>query len=351
MIKKLFPLLLFSCILNSAGAQDVNWIIREGGASYERSQSIAVDQNNFLYVTGGYNGNSIIGQQSLPVYGDEDIFIAKYDRDGDAEWVVTAGGPNQDLPFSLNIDKDLNVYVTGFYNQTCTFGNTTLTAPENDQIFLVKYDSAGIFQWVRHGGSYNQNWGKTVEIDSDNNIIIAGYIGADATFGDTTISGSNALFIAKYNSNGDLIFAKSGDGYSGINALCTDNNNNMYATGYYRGELVLDSISAHGNLITSFFIAGFNANGKAQWIYDDGGKISGDGTTLLIDHNNDICFTYLFYDSTTIEGNHYVSNGNFDLILGKISKSGNLLWHKHIGGQNLWHDKTIAIDNENNILR
>ena len=345
----LFYLLTFFCLLEHLGAQEVNWLFREGGTSYERSQSIAVDQNNFIYVTGGYNGNAQIGQQTLPIYGDEDIFVSKYDQNGNPEWVVTAGGPEQDLPFSINLDSDLNVYVTGFFNEPCTFGDTTLTGMENDQIFLVKYDNAGVFQWARQGGSYNQNWGKTVIVDSNNNIIIAGSIGANATFGDTTILGSYTLFIAKYNSNGDLLYAKSGDGYAGINAICADENNNMFATGNYHGELVLDSISTNSNSIYSFLIASFNPFGKTQWVYDGGGQASGDGTSIIVDHNNDLCFTYLFYDSTVIEGNHYYSNGNCDLILGKISNSGSLIWQKHIGGNNLWHDKTITVDNFNNI--
>ncbi len=330
-------------------AQEIEWIIRDGGVSYERSQSIAVDQNNNIYLTGGYNGNAQIGGQTLPKYGDEDIFISKYDCNGTPEWAISAGGPNQDLPFSIKLDSDLNIYVTGFYNQTCTFGDTTLTVPGNDQVFLAKYDNNGEYQWVRHGGSYNQNWGKSIDIDSENNIIIAGKIGADATFGDTTINGSFSMFIAKYDYNGELLFAKSGDGYSGINAVCVDNNNKIYATGDFHGELILDTIILNSNGLNSFIIALFDSNGNTQWVYDGGGSASGNGTSIIMDNNGDLCFTYLFQGSTIIEGTQYYSYGDSDLVLAKINSSGDLIWHKHIGGSNMWHDKSIAIDADNNI--
>ena len=109
----LFYLLTSLCLIEHISAQEVNWLQREGGVSYERSQSIIVDQDNFIYITGGYNGNSQIGQQTLPAYGDEDIFISKHDQNGNLEWVVTAGGAEQDLPFSINLDSETNVYVTG----------------------------------------------------------------------------------------------------------------------------------------------------------------------------------------------------------------------------------------------
>lgn len=345
----LFYLLTFLCLIEHINAQEINWLKREGGASYERSQSIIVDEDNFIYVTGGYNGNSQIGQQTLPAYGDEDIFISKHDQNGNLEWVVTAGGTEQDLPFSINLDSESNVYVTGFMNEPCTFGDTTLTGMNNDQIFLAKYNNEGVFQWVRQAGSHNQNWGKSVIVDSDDNIIITGNIGADASFQDTIIVGSNTLFIAKYNNNGDLLYAKSGDGHAGLNSICSDESNNLFATGQYHGELILDDISTNSNSIYSFIVASFSPLGQTQWIYNGGGLASGNGTSIIVDNNNDLCFTYLFYDSTVFEGNQYYSNGNYDLILGKISNSGSLIWQKHIGGSNLWHDKTITIDSYNNI--
>ena len=338
----LFPLSCFS--------QTVEWLINDGTEAMERATSIVADNASNIYITGGYIGETQIGNFLLPDYGNENIFVCKYDFAGNVIWAVSAGGSNQDVPMSIITDSECNVYVTGFYNQNISFGDTSFIVPENDQVFLAKYDSSGVFQWAAHGGSNSQNWGKSIIVDSEDNIYIAGNIGANATFGDTTVLASYSFFIAKYSNDGDLLKIISSESHADINAICCDQNNYIYATGGFNGELSLNGNTVNNdNTNNDFFVARFNPSLENLWIFDAGADLTENGTSICVDNNNEICFTYLFEEFTSLNGNDYYSNGDNDLMLGKMGSEGNLIWNEQLGGTNLWHDKTLVVDQQNNI--
>jgi hypothetical protein len=98
-------------------------------------------------VTGAFRGTATFGDTTL--IGDlRDVFVAKYDGDGNLLWVEQAGGSDLDWAGSIAVDGSGNCLVTGAFWGTATFGDTTLTSAGDHDIFVAKieYPMTGIHE-------------------------------------------------------------------------------------------------------------------------------------------------------------------------------------------------------------
>ena len=122
---------------------NVVWSKREGGTDSDIGYGIVVDANSDIYVTGFFaNSNIIFGNDTLYYLGIADVFLVKYDSSGNIIWAESAGGISEDISFSISIDLNSNLYLTGyFWGAACTFGNTTLNNSGVQDVFLAKHSS------------------------------------------------------------------------------------------------------------------------------------------------------------------------------------------------------------------
>src|SRR5262249_29127294 len=155
---------------------------------------IAVDSAGNSYVTGSYTGTVNFGageaNQTLHISaGASDIFINKYNSDGSLAWAKTAGSPvggilnGADQGNGIAVDSFGNSYVTGFYNGPAIFGlgephQTGLGTAIFTTIFVAKYNSDGTLAWakgINGGAGAGSNQGSTVTTDTSGNGYVAGY--------------------------------------------------------------------------------------------------------------------------------------------------------------------------------
>jgi hypothetical protein len=110
-------------------------------------------------VTGRFSGTATFGDTTLTSAGGEDIFIAKYDGDGNFLWVAHAGGTKFNEGIGIATDGSGNSIVTGNFADTVTFGDTTLTSAGqwNGNMFIAKLGSGvtGIAEEFAHPRSFN----------------------------------------------------------------------------------------------------------------------------------------------------------------------------------------------------
>ena len=115
------------------------------------------------------------------------------------QWVQTAGGIVNDLGYGIAVDASGNVYITGYFNDTATFGTTSKTSAGSADIFVAKYSNAGSLQWVQTAGGTSYDLGNGITVDASSNVYITGYFNGTATFGATskTSAGSADIFVAR----------------------------------------------------------------------------------------------------------------------------------------------------------
>ena len=234
-------------------------IASAGGINSDIGNSIAVDGSGNVYVTGYYQGTATFGGIAKISVGSNDIFVAKYNSSGNMQWVQSAGGPSIDIGQSIAVDGSGNVYVTGYYNGTATFGATTITSAGSSDIFVAKYNSSGTLQWVQSAGGTNADSGYSIAVDGSGNVYVTGYYYGTATFGATPITsaGGGDIFVVKYNNSGSVQWVQSAGGTNADSgkSIAVDGSGNIYVTGYYYGTATFGATSITSAGFSDIFVA------------------------------------------------------------------------------------------------
>lgn len=221
------------------------WVKSYGGIGSEGVSGIILTPQNEFYLSGGFYGSLLtLDSISLPTKGGYDCYIAKFNVLGNVLWVNIIGGIDNEYGGRMTIDNNGNTYLIGdFYSPSInlnsnTIWNTVLNKSFND-IFLIKYDSLGNIVWAKAIGGISYDYVGGVVVDGNDNIYITGYFGSPSINFDSTILnnlGGYDGYVAKYNSNGDNIWAilvgsSLSDHPIGINI---DNLGNLFVIGHYR---------------------------------------------------------------------------------------------------------------------
>jgi len=200
---------VFVAKLNSDGVWQ--WAVSGGGTGYDGGANLAVNASGNTYITGYFSVNATFGNTTLTSNGILDVFVAKLNSDGVWQWATSAGGTNYDIGSALAVDASGNTYITGYYLGTVTFGSTMLTSQGDKDVYIAKLNSDGVWQWAVSGGGTGEDWGYGIALDTNRNIYITGIFWGTATFGSTvlTTQGASDVFVVKLNNDGAWQWAVS----------------------------------------------------------------------------------------------------------------------------------------------
>lgn len=146
-----------------------------------------------------------------------DVFIQKLDSLGNLLWVKQIGGPDYDALGNLHVDKNNNIYITGYYTGTVDFdpGTSTyeLTAGNewNIGLYLAKYSPAGSLvwahpvNWTENDGTYSYGYGKDITTDMAGNVISVGKFGGKYNFNANGIPHVISSADSEYSFSGYII--------------------------------------------------------------------------------------------------------------------------------------------------
>ena len=236
---------------------DFIWAKQIIGDSYNEPRNIAVDTNGNVLITGYFCGTldcdpHPLGYQAITSNGGEDIFIIKYDINGNYLWAKNIGGIENDRGLSITTDNYGNVCTTGYFADSVDFDPDTTThiqlAGSDKDIFSLKLDSLGSFQWLAPIGPSNGGEGLAITTDYLGNVYTTGHFSGSASLGSssTAISissnGYSDIFISKYDWYGNPEWAYSmGGGVSDKGrSIFVDDDMYIYTTGQYRGMVDFD---------------------------------------------------------------------------------------------------------------
>ncbi len=299
------------------------WVKHSAGINREESGGVAVDHSGNVYICGYfrayYDTSNIFGRKAISK-GEEDLFVAKLDANGNVVWLKTAGGKSEDKFFtgSMAADANDNIYITGRIVDTAYFGNITVASPHRGlDAFVAAYDKHGNELWGQAlGGSFNYPFGRAVTIDKSGNIYATGVVGD-----------YEALYIVKYNVQGTMLWAKKFDGpnsYLQGYDITTAPNGNLYIAGGLDGTVTFGNKNLANNIhgFQSFILACDTA-GNVLWA-DTVGVYSEYPTHVAADAYN----------------NAYI--GSEPAIYTRYDKDGNRIWQE----QEMVRNASYTFDDE-----
>jgi hypothetical protein len=252
-------------------------------------------------------------------------------------------GPGYTTNRGVATDSLGDVYVTGFYSGTVTFGGSDTFTNNNGNAFLSKYSNDGTYQWTKTlnisaSGAYSEGLG--VATDSNNNVYMTGFFGGNVTFGtsDTYNGGSNTnAYVVKYSNNGTYAWAKafnvSASGARGEgHGVAVSKLGDVYITGQYSGTVTFggsDTDTSGG--YDSAFLTRYDSDGTYGWTKDVATASGTDaiGSGVATDSAGNAYFTGQFAGGTVVFGaTDSLTSSTNNGFISKYSRDGTYGWAK-----------------------
>ncbi|MBN8701889.1 MAG: T9SS type A sorting domain-containing protein [Bacteroidetes bacterium] len=276
-----------------------------------------------------------------------------------------AGAGSNDPSWDVSINSKGSIFFVANYLDASTdfdsgAGTATLTAVGGNDIAVVKYSSGGSYTSMWGIGSTGEDTAKSITIDGNDNLLIAGTFSATADFdpsGSTanlTSNGNLDIFFAKYDSSSTYSWAYNIGSTSkdAATAIAVDGSSNVYVAGYFQGTMDLDpgagtsTVSCAGG--TDAFVAKYNSSGVYQWGFAIGGTSGDNILSLEIDGSSNVLVSGYFNGTIDLDpgvGTATVTSaGGADAFLAKYNSSGTYQWGGKIGGTG--KDVAPAIDHD-----
>ena len=324
-----------------------------GGDGSDFGWKMVIDDYGNVYVTGRTNSLTFPTKNawnSTPsTTGNSEVYVAKFDSNGHLLFSTYLGGSqNDDAYGGIAVDKNQNIFVIGeTYSQDFPIKNAYQNHRSgSSDCFLTKFDKNGEMVFSTFLGGSSSDYSGAIAVDSNGEVYVSGYTNSidfpmknawNSTYGGNS---DFDTFIAKYSSDGELLFSSYYGGSSSDTPsdIDVDNNGNSYIVGStvsinlpttnnayqstYSGgyDGYLAKFNATGSLIYSTFVGGNNSDSILGLnIKDDSLFIS--GWTNSLD-----------FATTTDAYNTSFSGGKDAFIMEFVNNS--LIYCSYFGGSN-----------------
>lgn len=203
------------------------WVVQFGSLEDDEAVGVAIGSDDGVVVAGHTYG--LIGAASV---GLSDAFIAKYAADGTPVWVTQFGTTNYDWPSAVTVDGSGNVIVVGV-TQGLFPGETKPSALDG---FVAKFDVDGNQQWVTQFGPGVEVMVEDVAVAADGSIYLVG--DTDAAMPGNTVVGDTDGFLARFDPDGEAewYIHIGTEEYDYASAVTVDGDGNVVVIGGTEGE-------------------------------------------------------------------------------------------------------------------
>lgn len=371
--------------------------VSSGGRGADQAYAVKADPSANKYVVGSFSSTAHFGAQTLSSSGQSDIFIAKYGPGDQRLWALKGGGPGEDLGTDVGIDRDGNIYVTGFFSGSASFFSTngdveSATGTGESTIFLAKYSADGVLEWLHTGnGTFGLNHGYGVAVERTTSTIYFTAVGqgptrfssSDASVHTVPGPGTWHMILVKYDTDGTFQWGQYNEASpnSVPRKVAVDAAQAAYVTGWLESGTTFHGTNGHSiNVfgrsapVQTFpypddaFIAKYDRNGNVKWVNTIGGY-KAIGTDVAVGRDGLISTTGFIGNigngtpeqaetivtsqpggaDINLGGGTYTDPYNPDAFIATYDESGRLLNAIRIGGAQTDGGTGITYDRDSNL--
>lgn len=342
------------------------------GPSDDGANGVVSDNDGNVYITGYFSDISDFDPSDntapLSSNGGRDIFVAKYDSDGNYLWAFNLGSSGDDRGHDITLDNENNILITGKSGGTIDFDPGTNTAEVTAYGgFVAKYDSDGNYIWAFTVASTNHT-SLSLAVDDAGDVFVTGYFSMLIDFdpnGDgypLTSNGGRDIYLAKYSTDGDFLWAFHVGASGNMNDdegrdISLDEDGNVYLTGYFKSDNPVDFdpgvdealVTGNGN--HDVFVAKYDTDGNYLNAFSLGGTNDDEGNGIAIGSDGSIYITGEFngvadFDPGAGTQNLEADGFGLDRYVAKYTNQGQYEWAE----VNSNAGKSIDTDGHGNIF-
>jgi hypothetical protein len=254
------------------------WVNGIGGPGSDEGRGVTVTLTGNVWVAGHFSEsvdfNPKPDDASLTAQGQDDIFVATYNGQGEYIRALRIGGNEDEEVNGIHMDAPGNILLTGMFRGNVDFNPSTFTdflaSQGGDDGFVVKLSPSGSFVWARSFGGEENDKGIDISADHLGNILVSGSFNGYADFYSGTpdawaqASGAEDIYVLSLNANGDFgrMDQISGAGSDAASAVAHYKSTRYYIAGSFDEPIdadpSADEFSLSPNGISDFFLASIN---------------------------------------------------------------------------------------------
>jgi len=282
-------------------------------------------------------------------------------------------------------DGQGNTYLAGKFAVSLTLGTFTLTNT-GDNVpggtggtgFVGKFNSAsnswlwakkialqpgsGQLTWVTHSDIMD------LTIDNAGNVYVTGSYSGVVSFDHITLSSTKQgsqhtpdIFVAKYNTNGNIVWAKSYGskaGHDAGNTIALDGSNNIFIGGNFTNRIENCNGPFQTATLYDIYLAKLNNAGTAQWqkryanLNADCSSHYNSGSDVFVDPSGNVFLEGQFKGTISFGTGSALTissiNSTLDVFAAKVNSSGTTQWVKASGGSSHDYGNAIHVDASGN---
>lgn len=309
--------------------------------------SLVMDADGYLYFTGGFFGTADFGAVQLASAGSKDIFLAKYDSDGNCVWAIREGGSDRDEGGAVSVDPNGDLVLTGSYRGNATIAGLPLASLGQSDGFLAKYSADGAPLWAKSFGGAEWDNGYDVVVDGAGSAYLTGRYTTSASFDGLVVNGTSYYdyFLAKYATDGALFWVtgSTGDGVQQSNAVTIGGSGQIYITGQFQGTMTMCTETLVGDPAYYWpFVSCYNTEGAVLW--QNALPATGGGYSYAIAPrpSGDIVLAGGFAGTMTVGASTLTAVGGQDAWVAAFNSAGNDLWSHAMIGTDFWDIASVT---------
>jgi len=313
------------------------WSHSYASAQQENSMGVgvSVDFEDKIILTGEYRGDIDFGGGKLNRSKGSDVFLAKFQPNGDHIWSYGFTGAGADNGWRIDTNKKGDIYLVGTFEKTIKIGDKQIDVDNSRAVFLAAFDADGTPIWLNGFEGENwiekDNWIVTtgIVVDQQSNVIICGHSYKPINLGGEKLSGEDNVFafgfVAKFTSEGKHLWSKIIETTSWSNAVDVDvdRNNNIVIAGHVGGTLKFSGREWPAYETTDEWPDGFvlcvDASGNYRWLKRFGKEEFEFSNAVAIDALGDVVFTGSFQDVVNFGGKDLLSSDERDAYIAKLT--------------------------------
>jgi hypothetical protein len=315
------------------------WSESLSGKGSEFAESVAVDANGDIILTGVFNTTLSLGGATLTSVGQEDFFVAKLDPTGKVLWAKGYGSTSKDYSTHIAVDAQGNIAVTGSASGNIDLGDGPLANAGMNDIFIIKLDPSGKFLWRKMFGSPMSDIGYDITFDPQGNVIATGQFQGTIDFGTGSLLANAAdAYVVKFAPDGAPLWAqKYGAAYPDYGSrVATSKAGEILVAGGFKGPVDFGT----GPIMTPGYYDGFllklDPAGNAMWVTQmKGGATMGSMPVpygIGVDGSGAAVVGGYFFGQVDLGGGMLASAGGSDAFVARYDASGKHVYSARYGG-------------------